>query len=77
MTPEQYRRLRKERGTQVEVAALLGVMQSTVSDRETGRREITREAELALRSLPKTKRVPRTGNVESSHGDRTKTFHKE
>ena len=62
MSPEQYRRLRKERGTQVEVAALLDVRQSTISDRETGRREITREAELALRSLPKAKRVPRTGN---------------
>ena len=62
MSPAEYRRIRKERGTQTEVAALLGVRQSTVSDRETGRREITREAELALRSLPKIECVPRTGN---------------
>ena len=64
MSPEFYRKLRKERGTQVEVAALLGVRQSTVSDRETGRREITREAELALRSLPKTKRVRKASNAQ-------------
>jgi transcriptional regulator with XRE-family HTH domain len=52
MTGAEYKAERKKRGTQMQVAALLGVMQSTISDRETGRREITREAELALKSLP-------------------------
>lgn len=65
MSPAEYRRLRKELGTQMEVAALLGVRQSTVSDRETGRRAITREAEIALRSLPKTK--PRLGAGNRGH----------
>lgn len=52
MTGAEYKSERKKRGTQTQVAALLGVMQSTISDRETGRREITKEAELALKSLP-------------------------
>lgn len=52
MTGAEYKAERKKRGTQMQVAALLGVMQSTISDRETGRREITREAELALKFLP-------------------------
>lgn len=63
MRPAEYRRLRKERGlTQAALAALLGVRQSTVSDRETGRREITREAELAIRSLPKARKRSGTEN---------------
>lgn len=52
MTATEYKTERKKRGTQMEVAGLLGVRQSTISDRETGRRDVTREAELALLSLP-------------------------
>ena len=56
MTPADYRQERQRRGlTQATLAVLLGVRQSTVSDRERGRRDITREAELALRSLPSKK----------------------
>ena len=56
MTPAEYKQERKRRGlTQAALAALLEVRQSTVSDRERGRRDITREAELALRSLPNSK----------------------
>lgn len=52
MTHAEYKQERQRRGlTQDALAALLGVRQSTISDRERGRREITREAELALRSL--------------------------
>jgi transcriptional regulator with XRE-family HTH domain len=66
MTPDSYRTERKKRGTQQEVAALLGVMQSTISDRETGRRAVTREAELALLSLPISK-GKLSENVEVKH----------
>ena len=63
ITPAEYRQERKRRGlTQAALAALLGVRQSTVSDRERGRRKITREAELALLSLPS---ASRSGSVAS------------
>ena len=53
MSPAEYKQERQRRGlTQAALAALLGVRQSTVSDRERGRREITRESELAIKSLP-------------------------
>lgn len=56
MTPAEYKQERQRRGlTQAALAVLLGVRQSTVSDRERGRRDITRESELALRSLPNKK----------------------
>jgi DNA-binding XRE family transcriptional regulator len=54
MSPAQYRRERKARGTQATVAALLGVQRETITRREAGEVEITREMELALRALPKT-----------------------
>lgn len=55
MTGQTYKQERRKRGlTQVELAALLGVRQSTVSDRERGRREIAREAAIALRAIPLT-----------------------
>ena len=46
-----YKVQRKKRGTQMEVAAQLGVRQATISDRETGG-EISLEAWLALCALP-------------------------
>lgn len=54
MTPaENYKSERLKRGlSQVALAALVGVRQGTISDRETGRVAITREAELAILSLP-------------------------
>lgn len=52
MTPNEYKSLRKQRGTQQSVAALLGVDYRTVQRREAGEIEITREAELALTALP-------------------------
>lgn len=53
MSPAQYKRERKARGTQAIVAALLGVQRETITRREAGEVEITREMELALLSLPK------------------------
>ena len=51
MKPEDYRKTRKTIGTQAEVAEMLGIARETVNARENGRQEISREAELALRSL--------------------------
>src|SRR5437667_8276208 len=51
MTPEEYKMLRKEIGTQTKVARLLGVSRTTIWQRETGGRTINREAELAIESL--------------------------
>jgi DNA-binding XRE family transcriptional regulator len=55
-TPDNYRALRKTRGTQETVAAQLGIARETVVRREAGDVEITREMMLALEALPKTKR---------------------
>jgi len=55
MNPQDYKVQRKLRGTQAAVAALLGVRQATISDRENGG-EITTEAWLALCALPKKRK---------------------
>ena len=46
MNSQDYKVQRKLRGTQEQVAALLGVRQATISDRENGG-EITREERAA------------------------------
>lgn len=51
-TPADYKRERTLRGTQAAVAGLLEVDHMTISRRERGEREISREAWLALLSLP-------------------------
>jgi len=51
-----YKSQRKLRGTQVAVAALLGVTQVTIARRETGVSPITTEIWLALLSIPKNKK---------------------
>jgi len=65
MTIEEYKSERTKRGlSQVALAALVGVRQGTISDRETGRAAITQEAAMAIRSLPipsKTKRPKAKG----------------
>ena len=59
MTRSQlYRKLRRERGTQEAVAALLGVHPMTISRRERGEMEIPDEALIALKSLPKLPKKP-------------------
>lgn len=53
MIGPEYKFERLKRGlSQSALAALVGVTQGTISDRETGRREITQEAAMAIRSLP-------------------------
>lgn len=54
MIPSDYKRERQKRGSQAKVAALLRVRVATISDRETGKQPINREAWLALLSLPVT-----------------------
>jgi hypothetical protein len=55
MTSGKYKAERQSRGTQANVAALLGTTQVTLSRREQGVVPITKETELALLSLPKKK----------------------
>lgn len=56
MTPTDYQRERKLRGTQAEVAAALDIQRETLSRRETGDQPISREAWFALLHLPKSKK---------------------
>jgi hypothetical protein len=48
----EYKRQRRLRGKQFEVAVLLGVRPETISRREKGESPINKEAELALLSIP-------------------------
>jgi hypothetical protein len=48
----EYQRARKARGTQTAVADALGIQRVTIMRRETARSAVTREAMLALLTLP-------------------------
>jgi len=52
LTASQYRYDRKLRGTQTAVADALGIRRVTIMRRETARSAVTREAMLALLTLP-------------------------
>jgi transcriptional regulator with XRE-family HTH domain len=72
MIAPDYQAERRKRGTQESVAAQLGVHPQTIAKRERGAPDapITREAWLALLSLPKKrKRSPGRSNVEMSHAN--------
>ena len=56
MNAADYKAARALRGSQVAVAAKLGVRQATISDRETGATPVTQEASLALLALPKLRK---------------------
>lgn len=51
MQPEKYKELRKYVGTQKEVAAQLGISRCHISNRENGKKPISKEAELAMSML--------------------------
>jgi len=53
LTASQYRYDRKLRGTQTAVADALGIRRVTIMRRETARSAVTREAMIALLTLPK------------------------
>lgn len=56
MSADDYKRERKLRGTQQQVADALQVHQVTIARRETGALPVTREAWFALLYLPHRKR---------------------
>jgi len=49
----EYQRARKARGTQTQIAEALGISLVTIMRRETARTTVTREAMIALLTLPK------------------------
>ncbi len=55
---QEYKAARKLRGSQTAVARALGVGQITLSRRETGISQVTKEAMMALLSLPEKKGKP-------------------
>jgi len=59
MTAQDYKAEREKRGTQASVSALLGVSRVSIARRETGEQPISREAELAILSLPKKRKKSR------------------
>ena len=59
MNQHDYQEQRKLRGTQASVAAQLEVHQVTIARRETGALPVTKEAWLALLSLPKKRKAVR------------------
>lgn len=65
MSPAEYQAQRQLRGTQESVAAQLGVHPQTLAKRERGAADapITREAELALLSLPKKRKATKPQNT--------------
>ena len=66
MTSAEYKAARDRLGlTQAALASVLGINRVTVAKREGGA-VITREAELAILALPKTKRRAKPENVELS-----------
>jgi hypothetical protein len=76
MGPIEYKAERERRGTQEEVAALLGVSRVTIARRETGARPVIREAWLALLALPKKRARAKRPNVPAlaqSGGEKTPT----
>ncbi len=64
VTPTEYKSERQRRGSQQKVSVLLGVHRVTVAKREAGMEPISREAWLALCSLPlpRKKRGPKKGH---------------
>jgi len=52
LTASLYRLARKARGTQTQIAEALGIRRVTIMRRETARSTVTREAMLALLTLP-------------------------
>lgn len=56
MNAAEYKSARQQRGTQQGVALALGVDYRTVQRREAGDIPVSREAAVALLTLPKTKR---------------------
>ena len=70
MRATKYKTIRKQLGTQADVARRLGVARSTVAHRESGKMKITSEAALAISALtrPKKRRATHMPNTQISGG---------
>ena len=66
MNADAYKTERERRGTQEEVAAVLGVSRVAVARRETGTRPVSREAWLSLLALPEKRKRAKRHNDPSS-----------
>jgi DNA-binding XRE family transcriptional regulator len=67
ITAKKYAERRETIGTQQEVARMLGVSRVTLARRETGAREVSREAWIALCTLP-TKAAAVAAKTEKKAG---------
>ena len=65
-TATEYRAQRLRRGSQEAIAELLGLQRVTITRRENGKRRVTREAMLALLTLPVIEKSVPTRCVERS-----------
>lgn len=67
---DAYKAEREKRGTQAEVADMLGVSRVCLARRETGARAVNHEAWLALQALPKkrVRAVPSVGRAAAGVG---------
>lgn len=64
MSPEEYKKLRKQIGSQEKVAGLLGLSRLAVQRRESDQTRITEEAAIAITELSKRHRKPNSQDRE-------------
>lgn len=70
MTHDDYKAERQKHGSQAKVAALLRVRTATISDRETGKQPISREAWFALLWIAHQNTLNKTQNSHPNSGVR-------
>ena len=68
-TATEYRAQRLRRGSQEAIAKALGLQRVTITRRENGKRRVTREAMLALLTLPVLNAKPCRRNANPTNAD--------
>jgi DNA-binding XRE family transcriptional regulator len=68
-TATEYRAQRLRRGSQEAIAEALGLQRVTITRRENGKRRVTREAMLALLTLPVINAKPCRRNANPTNAD--------
>ena len=68
-TATEYRAQRLRRGSQEAIAKALGLQRVTITRRENGKRRVTREAMLALLTLPVVSGKPCRKNANPTNAD--------
>ena len=68
-TATEYRAQRLRRGSQEAIAEALGLQRVTITRRENGKRRVTREAMLALLTLPVLNAKPCRRNANPTNAD--------